>query len=83
MVINFSLHDTKSNFKDGELGPVHMTTLVLSPKSFEVDRCNLNSLRACKLNLPLHIGPQVLSPEYNMTTLLVVRLKPTNFGNTD
>ena len=48
------------------LGPVHTGSQVLSPKSHEVNLCDLNHWEHGSWDLPLHMGSQVLSLSYDM-----------------
>jgi hypothetical protein len=45
---------------------IHKGFQVLSSNLLEVNPCNLNDWKHESLDLPLHIGPQVLSPNYDM-----------------
>jgi hypothetical protein len=48
------------------LRQVHVGSQVLSLKSLEVNPCNLN-LKSMKVGtIPLHMGSQILSPNYDM-----------------
>ena len=48
------------------LGLGHTGSQVLSPKSVEVNLCNLNHWEHGSWDLPLYTGPVVLSPKYDM-----------------
>ena len=54
-------------------GPVHVRSQVPSPKSREVNQCNLNRWEHGSWDLPLHTGLQVPSSRYDMDVCMAPR----------
>jgi hypothetical protein len=61
-----NLAPLKSSPNEKLLGLVHMGSQVLSPKSLEVNPCNLNCQDHGSWDLPLDMGSQVLHLDYDM-----------------